>query len=373
MNTIVVNKLKTLLNKLGGGEAYYIYGAKTVAQRAYRYLTANNRTGMSGYLVSAKYDNPDQIDGIDVLRIENCKDRTLENVIIAVSGQAIWSIADDLKQYNIGNLFILSPFVIDDFPLKDIISDSCIISDEAIVSPNVQIFADETSKIIIRDHVLINDYVKILAMNHSVIEVDEKAMLDEGSFVNADHGKISIHKRIKIGRESRLSSESSKLCVGQDTCIDYNTHIRAGMNSSIYIGNNVSISDRCIVGASEGGEIIIGEDTTINSCMYMEASMSSIKFGRDCMFSYFVKMNSGSHTLYDNVTGENITHRDGITLGDHVWVGMGATFVDGCTVGDGSVIGASSVVTKDIPSHVTCAGNPARVLRENVRWDRNTM
>lgn len=395
MKTIILKKVKEILSEIGGGEAFYIYGAKTVAQRTYRYLTANGRTDMSGYLVSAKYDNPDQIDGVDVLRIENCKDRPLKNVIIAVIGQAIWSIADDLKQYNIENLFILSPFIIDDFPLKDILSENCSISKEAVVSPNVQIFADETSRIIIRDHVIINDDVKIFAMGHSQIEIGEETTIDRDAFINAeasqidigdkssigsragvsakDASSIIIGENVKIGNECNISALSkSTLVIGEKTGIAAQTSIGADVHSSIKIGTKLTIGDKCIIGAGDGGSIQIGNDTTINSYLYLGAAASKVSIGEGCMFSFFVKMNTGSHTLFDNVTGENISHRDGITLGDHVWVGMGATFVDGCTVGDGSVIGASSVVTKDIPSHVTCAGNPVRVLREVVRWERET-
>lgn len=329
---------------------------------------------MSGYLVSAKYDNPDQIDGVDVLRIENCKDRPLKNVIIAVSvGQAICAIADDLKQYNIENLFILSPFIIDDFPLKDIISDNCSISDEAIVSPNAQIFADETSRIIIRDHVMINDDVKIFAMDHSQIEIGEETTIDKDAFINAEASMIDIGDKTSMGSRAGVSAkDASSIIIGEKTGIAAQTSIGADVHSSIKIGTKLSVGGKCIIGAGDGGSIQIGNDTTIMSYLYLQAAASKVSIGEDCMFSYFVKMNTGSHTLYDNVTGENITHRDGITLGNHVWVGMGATFVDGCTVGDGSVIGASSVVTKDIPPHVTCAGNPARVLREDVRWERET-
>lgn len=350
---------------------------------------------MSGYLVSAKYDNPDQIDGVDVLRIENCKDRPLKNVIIAVSGQVIWSIADDLKQYNIENLFILSPFIIDDFPLKDILYENCSISEEAVVSPNAQIFADETSRITIRDHVIINDNVKIFAMNHSRIEIGEETTIDKDAFINVeasmidigdktsigskasisskDSSSVVIRRNVKIGTECSISTTmTSNLVIGEKTGIGEQSSIRTDYHSFIGIGKKLMIGDKCRIGAGDGGSIQIGNDTTINSYFYLGAAASKVSIGEDCMFSIFVKMNTGSHTLYDNVTGENITHRDGITLGNHVWVGMGATFVDGCTVGDGSVIGASSVVTKDIPSNVTCAGNPVRVLRENVIWERET-
>ncbi|MBP2185919.1 sugar O-acetyltransferase [Amycolatopsis magusensis] len=52
-----------------------------------------------------------------------------------------------------------------------------------------------------------------------------------------------------------------------------------------------------------------------------------------------------------------------ITIGNNVWFGGGVTVCAGVTVGDDTVVGAGSVVTRDLPSKVFAAGNPARVIR----------
>ncbi|MGC7097851.1 sugar O-acetyltransferase [Amycolatopsis lurida] len=52
-----------------------------------------------------------------------------------------------------------------------------------------------------------------------------------------------------------------------------------------------------------------------------------------------------------------------ITIGNNVWFGGGVTVCAGVTVGDDTVVGAGSVVTRDLPSRVFAAGNPARVIR----------
>lgn len=51
-----------------------------------------------------------------------------------------------------------------------------------------------------------------------------------------------------------------------------------------------------------------------------------------------------------------------VVLGGHVDVGAGAKLIGPITVGDDVTIGANAVVTKDVPSGVTVAGIPARII-----------
>ena len=47
-----------------------------------------------------------------------------------------------------------------------------------------------------------------------------------------------------------------------------------------------------------------------------------------------------------------------IIIHDHVWVAAEAFIHPGVTIGEGAVIGARSVVTKDMPAWMVCAGHP---------------
>ena len=50
------------------------------------------------------------------------------------------------------------------------------------------------------------------------------------------------------------------------------------------------------------------------------------------------------------------------TLQDHVIVGVGAIVLGAITVGEGARIGGGAVVVKDVPSHSTAVGVPARIV-----------
>jgi acetyltransferase-like isoleucine patch superfamily enzyme len=57
-----------------------------------------------------------------------------------------------------------------------------------------------------------------------------------------------------------------------------------------------------------------------------------------------------------------------ISIGDHVWIGNGATILKGVNIGGGSVVGTEAVITKDVPENSIAVGNPGKIVRENIRW-----
>jgi acetyltransferase-like isoleucine patch superfamily enzyme len=57
-------------------------------------------------------------------------------------------------------------------------------------------------------------------------------------------------------------------------------------------------------------------------------------------------------------------------IGARCFIGAHSIILPGVTIGDGVIVGAGSVVTKDVPPNVVVAGNPARVLRTDIRTYR---
>lgn len=51
-----------------------------------------------------------------------------------------------------------------------------------------------------------------------------------------------------------------------------------------------------------------------------------------------------------------------VHVGNHVFVGANTTILPNVVIGDNAIIGAGSVVTKNIPSNMVAAGNPAKVI-----------
>ncbi|WP_273212118.1 putative colanic acid biosynthesis acetyltransferase [Runella zeae] len=58
-----------------------------------------------------------------------------------------------------------------------------------------------------------------------------------------------------------------------------------------------------------------------------------------------------------------------IILKDNTWVAAEAFIHPGVTIGEGAVIGARSVVTKDMPSWMVCAGHPCKPIKTRIFTD----
>lgn len=54
-------------------------------------------------------------------------------------------------------------------------------------------------------------------------------------------------------------------------------------------------------------------------------------------------------------------------IGDHVNIGWGAVINPGLKIGSNVIVGANAVVTKDVPDGCIVAGNPAKIIKVNIK------
>ena len=136
-------------------------------------------TRVLGYVVSNRYDNPKQLYGKKVYRIEE-ENRHYDCMILAVNGGILWQVRDEIVQYDIDKLVIISPLMNDAFKngAGRVLSDKCKISDKACIAEDVQIVADETSSIVMDDYVVIGEGCVIIASDNSHIHIGERSVID---------------------------------------------------------------------------------------------------------------------------------------------------------------------------------------------------
>jgi acetyltransferase-like isoleucine patch superfamily enzyme len=115
----------------------------------------------------------------------------------------------------------------------------------------------------------------------------------------------------------------------------------------------------------------MGDESTAVGMQAALHEPRSLRIGKDCQFAADVYLTvSDTHSIVDLQTGARINHGKDVLIGDHVWLCYKTIMLKGSTVGSGSVVGSGAVVSGTIPENCVAAGNPARVVRENVTWTR---
>ncbi len=169
----------------------------------------------------------------------------------------------------------------------------------------------------------------------------------QGMTLRLLHRKNIIHPKVFRG--------SLKVYRGSHIHIVKDTTIEVGKSVSIYQNVNIDM-------LSTGAQLKIGDNTFINKCSEIFCK-DSIYIGNRCAVSWNV-------TIMDNdfhYIGKNGNSKP-VYIEDDVWIGCHSLILKGVHIGNGAVIAAGSVVTKDVPANSIVGGNPAKVIKKDVRW-----
>lgn len=162
------------------------------------------------------------------------------------------------------------------------------------------------------------------------------------------------------------------IVVGRKSVIKHSTIRFLGSNNQVIIGDNCHINNLSVWIEDDSNIVRIGKQTRIHGATNLSCIEGcKIDIGEDCMFSNNINFRTGdSHSVVD-LSGTRINSSKDIRVGNHVWIGQGVYIGKGVQIFDNSIVGAYSVVTKQFArSHVAIGGNPARIIRENVDWER---
>ena len=202
----------------------------------------------------------------------------------------------------------------------------------------------------------INSWMTYISINYLSKKVIRKIRLPFLNYKNTiiqfnNKSKMILSAKLKTGikqvRKSKLETRillerNSEMIVDGDFSIYAGGYIRLVPDSRLilhggFINENVQIT--------VGDTIEIGKNATI---------------GRDVVIRSY-----DGHTIKE----EGYQVSAPIKIGNHVWIGQGATILKGVTIGNNSIIAAGAIVTKDIPANCIAAGVPARVIKEDVNWE----
>lgn len=171
-------------------------------------------------------------------------------------------------------------------------------------------------------------------------------------FFRGSNNRLVISTGAKIAKLNiQFDCDNGTVSIGTNNGAPaFSAYMRVGQDSTITIGDNVSVTNAPAVIAVEGQSVTIGDDVMI-------ASENDIRV-------------DDAHPIFDVVTGKRVNVSKSIKIGNHVWIGKRAAIFGGSVIGDGSVVGYGSVVKGKVPNNCVVAGAPARVVRRNVAWER---
>jgi putative colanic acid biosynthesis acetyltransferase WcaF len=98
----------------------------------------------------------------------------------------------------------------------------------------------------------------------------------------------------------------------------------------------------------------LGEETWVYS-------LDKVVLGEYACVGQRTMLLTGSHDFSDP-TFPLVTRP--VVIGYGCWIAVGVTVLPGVKIGALSVVGAGSVVTKDLPEQMVCAGNPCKPIKQ---------
>lgn len=145
-----------------------------------------------------------------------------------------------------------------------------------------------------------------------------------------------------------------------------------GDNNTILIQKNVGIVDGRIVICDSDNSVTIGADTSFNKNVVLDCMEGSkLTIGEKCLFSADIVVRTGDwHSIYD-AEGKRLNYSKDVVIGKHCWIGDRVSITKGVNLADGTIVGTGAIVTSGIEEkNLIIAGNPAHVLKRDVRWDK---
>jgi UDP-2-acetamido-3-amino-2,3-dideoxy-glucuronate N-acetyltransferase len=122
----------------------------------------------------------------------------------------------------------------------------------------------------------------------------------------------------------------------------------------VEIGDNVTIGSHCYI----GNYTVIGDESRIQTGVFLPNNSvigDRVFIGPHCVFT---------DDRYPRVN-KDYTAQPPILEND-VSIGAGAVILPGVTIGEGSIVGAGTVVTRNVPRHVTVRGAPSQIATHNL-------
>lgn len=142
-----------------------------------------------------------------------------------------------------------------------------------------------------------------------------------------------------------------------------------GVSTIIFNGKMNMASGGCLK-VTSGGSLIIGDGVSFNThCKVL--CKKAVTIGGGVLFGWNVTINDwDGHPVYDKI-GTLLNNPRQVTIDNDSWIGANVTLLKGSHIPKGAVVGYGSIVTKSFDTtNAIIVGNPARVVKEEIEWQK---
>ncbi|MDD2266018.1 acyltransferase [Sulfuricurvum sp.] len=189
----------------------------------------------------------------------------------------------------------------------------------------------------------------------------------------------AIRLPIIVSRKTKLQSLSGKVKIstpktgmirigfGNIEMIDYRYQ-----RTVVFLEGTLTFKGKCKIGLGSKlivtGELELGENFLISGDGTIICN-KKITIGDHSQMAWeSIIMDTDHHQIYDE-NNRCINEDKEVSIGNNVWIGARSFILKGSSVKDGCIIGANTTVTKPSDAlNAIIAGNPARVVKENITW-----
>ena len=155
---------------------------------------------------------------------------------------------------------------------------------------------------------------------------------------------------------------------------------RSDRESGLVLGNGVKVFTWTTFNVEPEAILEIGDESVLVGAIFMCAE--HIRIGKRVIVSYHVtiadsdfhptdpelrKQDAIANSPEGDKSKRPVVETKPVIIEDDVWIGIGAIILKGVRIGEGARIGAGAVVTSDVPAGIRVAGNPARVVSDEVQ------
>lgn len=153
--------------------------------------------------------------------------------------------------------------------------------------------------------------------------------------------------------------ELETVIIGKNCFISPDANIFAEPGRDIIIGDNVTIASNVFL----HGPLNIANGVSINAGVSIDGGTKGVSISCNTRIASGTKIYAFNHGMTPdrNIKDQPVTSF-GIKIGEDVWIGANVCIADGVSIADRVVVGMGAIVTKDITEYSIVAGNPAKVI-----------